>query len=223
MSDLDDRQVDDDTDADDYGTEVALAADLWPVRGRPGFYRSGPGGPALNGVLIPASLEQNKFLGYMRAGTHLPVACEIAGVTEHVVRRWRSIGGLHLDWLEGGSVGPDPAGGQNTESFVNLCAYFTLEFRKAEAEGENVLVGIWHQAAQDGNWRAARDFLARRWPERWREQREQITTGDRGFGVEGSVANPPDLAKIIAALHEAGVTSQDLAIETTATEVVDPT
>lgn len=224
MSDLDDRvppAPPGEPDDEDYGEsiEVALCADLWPVRGRQGFYRSRYGGPVLNGVLVPASMEQNAFLEYLRTGTHVPVACELANVKEHTVKRWRALGMMHLDWIEAGEVGANPAMALGDESFINLCAYFAAEMRRAEAKGENELVKVWHKAAKEGNWRAARDMLARRWPDRWREQREQIATGDRGLGVEGSVAVAPDLAKIIAALHEAGVTSHDLAIETTATEV----
>lgn len=216
MSDLDDRVLLDD---DDFPkSEVELAADLWPVRGQPGCYRSRQGGTVLNGVLVPGSHEQVAFLQYLRNGNHPSVACELMGLKENSLKKWRALGAMHVDWLEAGSIGPDPAVARATDSFVNLCAYLVLEMRKAEAKGEAVLVDVWHAGATDGNWRAARDFLARRWPERWREQKESISTGDRGFGVPGSVAAPPDLAKIIAALREAGVTSDDLAIETTATE-----
>lgn len=198
--------------------DVVLQAELWPVPGKPGFYRASQSGHPINGVLVPASREQCDFLAYVRNGAHPDTVSELTGISQALVTTWRSVGSRHLEWLEGGQVGPQPSARGFSDSSAALCAYFVVELRKAEAAAEVAHVENWSNAGLNGDWRASRDFLARRWPERWREQREQIRTDGRA--LEGPAENSalPDLAAIIRALHEAGVTAKDLAIETTATD-----
>jgi hypothetical protein len=51
--------------------------------------------------------------------------------------------------------------------------------RKAEADAEVSLVGQW-KAKVPEDWRAARDFLARRFPKRWGPKEEHEHTGPNG-------------------------------------------
>lgn len=60
---------------------------------------------------------------------------------------------------------------------------FLEAIRQAEAEAEAHLVEFWQEAAPK-DWRACRDLLARRWPERWSEKRQVDVKADVGLQAE---------------------------------------
>lgn len=81
----------------------------------------------------------------IRAGNYLKTACLAAGVGYSTFARWEMLGraqkrGAYRDFLE--------------------------RIEQAEAESEAALVNMWRGLAPD-NWQAARDMLARRFPDRW--------------------------------------------------------
>jgi len=53
---------------------------------------------------------------------------------------------------------------------------------RAETEAEATLVRTWSEAAKI-DWRAARDMLARRFPERWAQSRHPDVQGGTGFSI----------------------------------------
>ena len=93
--------------------------------------------------------RQERLIEALQQGAHYNVACQAAGVDYSTYRRWR---------LKGEAA----ASGKYRE--------FYLAALSAEALGENRLVSLWYQAAQK-DWRAAAEFLARRWPESWAPRR----------------------------------------------------
>jgi hypothetical protein len=70
------------------------------------------------------------------------------------------LGGVSVDtldkWLKRGDTGVQPY------------ADFADAYRKAELEDESAHVATWRTAAP-GDWRAAKEYLAKRYPERWSE------------------------------------------------------
>jgi hypothetical protein len=93
----------------------------------------------------------------VRAGNYLKVACAAAGISTDALSNWR----------KKGATGEEPY------------AAFLGELEQAELDCESALVKKWHDAAPD-DWRAARDLLARRFPDRWGREVEEIPQGNNG-------------------------------------------
>src|SRR5262245_56995248 len=89
---------------------------------------------------LTAAVERS-ICSAIAGGTTYAVACAFAGVDVSTVRRWLS--------------SPAPR-----------CRAFRRAVERAEAEVEVRAVAIWQKHIPD-DWRAARDFLARRFPQRW--------------------------------------------------------
>jgi hypothetical protein len=89
----------------------------------------------------------------------LETAAALAGVTYRTFRNW-------MTW---GEAGRRP--------------YFQFfqAVTRAETEAEARLVRIWSEAAES-DWRASRDMLARRFPERWGRQAEMAPQG-KGLSI----------------------------------------
>jgi len=93
---------------------------------------------------------QKTICRMVRAGNYLNIACAAAGISTDALSNWR----------KKGAAGEEPF------------AAFLAELEQAELDCESALVKKWHDAAPD-DWRAARDLLARRFPDRWgREARK---------------------------------------------------
>ena len=88
---------------------------------------------------------QAKLIQAIRAGSHLITACRLVGVDYSSFRRWMIKGEK-----------------QSTGRFREFCE----AVRVCEAELEIRLVATWRQATVD-DWRAASEFLSRRYPDRW--------------------------------------------------------
>lgn len=101
---------------------------------------------------------KRRLLDAIRAGNYREPACVYAGI---------SISTFYL-WLE---KGREQKSGQYME--------FMEEVTRAEAEAEVRMVAQW-QAHIPRDWRAARDFLARRNPKRWapKERLDLSHTGE---------------------------------------------
>lgn len=87
----------------------------------------------------------------VRDGNYLKIACAAAGISADTLEAWR----------KRGNNGEEPY------------ADFARQLAAAELAAETTLVKIWHDAAPE-DWRAARDLLARRFPERWEREAEVV-------------------------------------------------
>ena len=115
-----------------------------------------------------------KLVALLRQGSHFNPACYVAGVPPRTARQWRELGRLE--------IGTRSANG----SIVNEDhVWFEQEIQRALAEMENEVVGHWLEATAE-NWQAARDFLARRFPQRWgnTEQRQIEVRGTQQMELE---------------------------------------
>lgn len=76
----------------------------------------------------------------------------------------------------------------------------------AEAEAEVRMVAQW-QAQIPEDWRAARDFLARRHPDRWGplEKREVTGAGGKPIAIVEVPSDPDRAAEVLRVLAEVGV------------------
>lgn len=94
---------------------------------------------------------RKRLFDAIKAGCYYDVACRYAGISYATFRNWinkgeKSKSGEFFDFLEA--------------------------LKQAEAEAEVRMVMLW-QSKMPEDWKAARDFLARRYPERW-AQKERI-------------------------------------------------
>lgn len=95
------------------------------------------------------------------------------------------VGGVHADtlknWIDKGEAGTAPV-------YVS----FVAELRDAEAACEAALVASWMNQAtgQEADWRAARDFLARRFPERWAPVVKEEHSGQVDHRLVPQIADP---------------------------------
>lgn len=94
---------------------------------------------------------KKKLLDAIRAGNYYEPACMYAGISYRSFRRW-------MDKGEKAKSG----------EFWQFCQ----EVKQAEAEAEARVVAMWQKQIPD-SWQAARDFLERRYPDRW-GRREKI-------------------------------------------------
>jgi hypothetical protein len=123
----------------------------------------------------------------IRAGSYYRPACGVAGVDYATFRRWML-------------RGRNARSGQFRE--------FCEAVRKAEADAEVRMVAQW-QSKIPADWRAARDFLARRFPRRWmpREARD----------VQHGGAVPVEVREVIVTSREQA--DQEIAALTAASGV----
>jgi hypothetical protein len=96
-------------------------------------------GPGRNTALT--STVQATLCDFIRKGNYTTIACKAAGVSPDTLSRWRK------------------RGEQGQEPF----AAFVRQLEQAELDAETALVEIWRNQAP-GDWRAARNLLARRFP-----------------------------------------------------------
>lgn len=92
---------------------------------------------------------EDKIVTAIRGGCPYRVAAQLAGISESTF----------YNWIKLGEEGQPPY------------AEFLAAVQKANAEIQAKLTFRFSMAA-DEDWRAARDFLARRWPGDWSEGRE---------------------------------------------------
>ena len=92
----------------------------------------------------------------VKAGNHITRACEYAGIAKATYYRWK-------------------AKAANAKSGE----YFDLmqELEEAESQAQVRMVAQW-QAQIPTDWRAAREFLARRFPDEWSSLEKREISGD---------------------------------------------
>ena len=106
---------------------------------------------------------QDKICNAIRAGSFFEVACEYAGVAAQT----------GYEWIRRGE------GRHSTRPYNLDYAAFASAVRTAEREGEVALAASWRRAGAD-DWRAAAEFLARRFPERWSPKLKHELSGPAG-------------------------------------------
>lgn len=119
-----------------------------PATGR----RPGPGRPPLLDDALTERIAQ-----IVGAGNYVKVAAQYCGVGYSTLQGWLARGRRAADALERGEQA-DPA----DEPYLTLLAAVT----RAETVAEVSAVTHW-RAAFANDWRAARDFVVRKAPDRW--------------------------------------------------------
>jgi hypothetical protein len=146
-----------------------------------------------------------EMLKIIKAGGTYSTAYGAAGVPKRTFMDWMARGRAYRAHLEGGG---------RKQARETIYLEFLEKVERAEGEAKALLVTKWNLAASK-DWRAARDLLARRWPEEWMPRTGQEITGVGGgpvsvavrgeLDVKGVVDNDKQVAGVLAALIEAGV------------------
>jgi len=113
----------------------------------------------------PTKLEpevEKRLLDAVAAGNYYEAACAYAGITYQTLRNWVNRAEAELERV---AANPRRTIRQRERIYVE----FYERLKKAEAQAEVTIVAQWRQQVPE-NWQAARDFLARRYPERWGKQ-----------------------------------------------------
>jgi hypothetical protein len=108
---------------------------------------------------------QDRICNAIRAGNYYEAACKYAGISRQTF--W--------NWLERG-------GKARSGKFKD----FYEAVKQAEAEAEVRIVAQWQKSIPE-SWQAARDFLARRFPERWGPKEKHELTGKDGGAIKQEV------------------------------------
>jgi transposase len=104
-----------------------------------------------------------KLCDAIKAGNYYDTACQYVGIDYSTFRRWMNRG--------------DKA---KTGEFYDFCN----AIKKAEAEAEYRMVALWQQQVAD-DWKASRDFLERRYPDKWgRKQEVKADIKQRNINAE---------------------------------------
>ncbi|MGA8641337.1 hypothetical protein [Candidatus Binatus sp.] len=126
------------------------------------------------------------IIAAIAAGNFPSVAAGLGGVGVETLEKW----------LERGDTGVQPY------------ADFADAYRKAELEDESAHVAIWRTAAP-GDWRAAKEYLGKRYPERWSDHAGRLAVlgpGDYGSDQRGGISIilhlGPDLRPAIPVVDE---------------------
>ncbi len=124
---------------------------------------------------------QQHMVAAIEAGNYYEAACQRAGIGYGTFRQW-------MKW--GDSQAKDR---ERYRQFRNA----VLE---AEGRAEVRIVAQWQQQIPE-NWQAARDFLARRFPERWANREKVEHSGQDGGAlairiVEVAVERPVSLPEL---------------------------
>ena len=96
-------------------------------------------------------------------GLFLTQAARLAGISTDTIARWKK------------------KGAEGIEPFRT----FFERLEEAELKGEEALLRIWREAAPE-DWRAARELLAKRYPQRWSDHAARAAV----FGVDGNGLSP---------------------------------
>lgn len=106
------------------------------------------------------------LLGALRQGSYMTVAAQLAGIPYWTVTKWMAAAQDLAYDDEGEPVPYDELGSLRDRQLVALHRHSS----RAEVLAEHELVTAWRNAGAAGDWRAARDYLARKHPQRWGQQ-----------------------------------------------------
>jgi len=121
--------------------------------------------------LTPA--VQKKITNAIRAGNYYEAACAYAGIAKATFHNWLNRGEAEKERLKK----PYARLRKREAPFVE----FLDAVKQAEAEAEVGIVALWRKQIPE-SWQAARDFLARRYSDRW-GSKQQIS-GPGGGKIE---------------------------------------
>ena len=117
-------------------------------------------------------IVRDKLIQAIKVGSHLNAACAYAGVDYSNFRRWMRKG--------------------ESQTKGEFCD-FRDAIRISEAELEIRLVATWQQAAAN-DWRAAAEFLSRRFPDRWAStQKFQVQLEAELNAIYDKIENDPNI------------------------------
>ena len=119
------------------------------------------GRPSKFGPGVIEELERN-----ISAGLPYYVACNLSGIAYSTYRNWM---------VAAESEDADPE-----------LVEFLERIMRAETRAEARLADQWLSKTAD-DWRASRDYLARRWPERWASRDRMGVTGPQGGEIPHKV------------------------------------
>ena len=117
---------------------------------------------------------QKDFIRLVSAGVYVRQVCETVGISEATVYNWMSRGSAEILRLENN---PKARPSAKEAPYVD----FFYKVKKAENASEVRAVILWQEEIK-GDWRAAKEFLARRFPDRWSPRLE--VTGAEGAPVQ---------------------------------------
>lgn len=109
---------------------------------------------------------KRRLMEAIRLGNYLYAACAFAGISIQTFHNWMD-------------KGEKAKSGEYLEFFD--------EVTRAQAEAETRMVTLWQRQIPE-DWKAARDFLARRFPERWAPREKKEITGKDGGAIEVDIA-----------------------------------
>jgi hypothetical protein len=114
-----------------------------------------------NAQLYDVRIDGARILEHLAIGGHFRQACRAAGIAPSTAQLWRRLGRL--------AVGEHEAHHLARPEHI----WFEQAVQETLAKFEMQILGYWVKHAED-NWQAARDLLARRFPDRWgnTEQRQ---------------------------------------------------
>ena len=127
------------------------------------------------------------ILEEIRAGSFHKIACQRAGISDTTFRNWMNRGKKELE-----RVAQSPR--RRIRRKERIYTDFFQNVLKAEAFSESELVKLWRRAAPE-DWRAAAEFLARRYPERWSPTRKVQLTVDWREKVKDLGFDPDDVLR----------------------------
>jgi hypothetical protein len=110
---------------------------------------------------------QGRIVQAVAAGNYYEAAAAYGGITYVTLTFWMNRGEAEAKRLE------ESAHAKPKEREAPFLAFFNA-IQEAEAKAEVRVVAQW-QAQIPENWQAARDFLSRRYPERWGRERHEVT------------------------------------------------
>lgn len=117
----------------------------------------------------------DELAGLISAGIYMRQACEVVGVSEATIYNWMARGSTEVLRLENDPKAKPIA---KEKPFVD----FFRKMKRAENASEVRAVSTWQKEIREGDWRAAKEFLARRFPDRWSPRLE--LTGADGAPVQ---------------------------------------
>ena len=138
-----------------------------PDRSKPMTIAQGRGAASpVAGAGRPSKLTpvmRRRFLAAVRRGHHFKAACDYAGIGEQTFRAWMVRGAKDAD---------------ESSSISSPYAEFRASVLAATSQAEDDLVKTFHKAGKK-DWQASKEFLARRWPQRWGAK---VNGGDQAIG-----------------------------------------
>lgn len=125
---------------------------------------------------------QRRIVDAISAGNYYEAAARYAGVHPESI----------INWMHRGSTAK-----------AGIYFEFFEAVTRAEAEAEVRIVAQWQQQVPQ-DWRAARDFLARRYPQRWGPTDKHELSGPGGSPVQVATMHGDDAIAVARLLRDVG-------------------